>query len=218
MEYQKVINILEYITNQPSKFRTRNWLEINDESQGTYNVNNDIKFQTSMIRSNLCHYRDAYMHVKATITVPKTAAASAHANNTNKKLIFKKCAPFNNYLSEIDNTQADDAQYFDMVVPMYNLIEYSDFYLKTSESSLQCYRDKPALENNHNIIDFHADNNNSISFKYKQQIMRQTGNDGTKNVERMVPLKYLCNFWRTLKIPLINCQINLQLKLFKNVF
>ena len=62
MEYQKIINLLDDATNQPSKFRTRNWVEINDESRVTYNYGSDIKFKTSMIRSNLCDYSDAYIH------------------------------------------------------------------------------------------------------------------------------------------------------------
>ena len=68
MEYQKILNLSDDTMNEPSKFRTRNWVEINDESRGTYN-NNNIKFKMSMIRSNLCDCSDAYIHVKATITV-----------------------------------------------------------------------------------------------------------------------------------------------------
>ena len=85
MEYQKVINLLDETTNQPSKFRTRNWVEINDESKGRYD-NSKIRFKTSMIRSNLCDYSDAYVLVKRTITVPNTATAGAAVNNTNKKI------------------------------------------------------------------------------------------------------------------------------------
>ena len=81
MEYQKIINLLDNTTNQPSKFRTRNWVKINNESRRTYNANSDIKFKTSMIRSNLCDYSDAHIHVKATITVPNTPAAAASVNN-----------------------------------------------------------------------------------------------------------------------------------------
>ena len=93
MEQQKIINSLDDTTNHPSKFRTRNWVEINDEKRGSYN-NYNIKFKTSVIRSNLCDYSDAYIHVKGTIIVPNTAAADASVNNTNKKVIFKNCAPF----------------------------------------------------------------------------------------------------------------------------
>ena len=94
MKYQKIINLFDDTTNQPSKFRTRNWVEINDERWGAYN--NNIKFKTSMIRSNVCDYSDVYIHVKRTITVPNTAAAIALVNNTNKKVTFKNCSPLPN--------------------------------------------------------------------------------------------------------------------------
>ena len=135
MEYQRIINLLDDTANQTSKFRTEYWVEINDESRGTYcNANSDIKFKTSMIRSNLCDYSDAYLHNKTIITVPNTWAAAALVYNTNKKVIFKKCAPFNNCVSEINNTQVDHTQDVDIVMPMYNLIEYNDVYLKTLRS------------------------------------------------------------------------------------
>ena len=100
-------------------------------------------------------------------------------------------------------------------MPMYNLIEYSDAYSKTSGSLCQYYRDEPALDNNGNI-NFPNDNNNSASFKFEQKITGQTGNGGTKNVEIMVPLKCLSKFWRALEMPLINCEIILQLKWSRN--
>ena len=84
-----------------------------------------------LIRSNLRNYSDAYIHVKGTITVVNTAAATAPVNNTNEKVIFKNCAPFTNCISEINNTQVDDVQNINIVMPSYNLIEYSNFYLKT---------------------------------------------------------------------------------------
>ena len=86
--------------------------------------------------------------------------------------------------------------------------------MKKLGSLWQYYRDDPALDNNNNIIDFPADNNNSISFKFKQQNTRQRGHGGTKDIEIIAPLKYLINFWRTLEMFLINCKISLQLKLF----
>ena len=97
-------------------------------------------------------------------------------------------------------------------MPIYNLIEYSDVYSKTSGSLWQYYRDKPALDYNKNVIDFAANNKNSISFKLKQQISGQTVNSGTKNVEIMVPLKFLGNSWRTIEMPSISCEIHLLLK------
>ena len=137
MEYQKIANLIDDALKQPSKFRTKNWVEINDESRETYNVNSQIKFKTAMLKSSLCDYSDAYIFVMGTITVNSTAAASADANNTNKKVIFKNCAPFTNCISEINNTQVDNAKDIDMVMPMYNLIEYCDNYSKKSGSLCQ---------------------------------------------------------------------------------
>ena len=99
MEYQKIANMLDDASNEPTKFRTKNWVEINDESRGTYNVDSQIKFKATMLKSSLCDYSDAYIIVKETITVNNTAAADADANNTNKKVIFKNCAPFTNCIS-----------------------------------------------------------------------------------------------------------------------
>ena len=131
MEYQKIAIFLDDASsNQPSKFKTKNWVEVNDESRGTYNVNSQIKFKTTKLKSNLHGYSDVYVHVKGTITVNNTAAADADANNTNKKVIFKNCAPFTICVSEINNTQVDNAKDIDIVMPMYKLIEYSDTILQ----------------------------------------------------------------------------------------
>ena len=81
-------------SDQPSKFRTKNRVEINNESRGTCSVNRQINFETSMLRSSLCHYNDAYVLVKGNISDNNTVAAGADANNTNKKVIFKNYAPF----------------------------------------------------------------------------------------------------------------------------
>ena len=134
MEHQKIANLLNDESNQPSKFRTRNWVEINDEARGTYSTDKQIKFKTSMLRSSLCDQSDAYIFVKGNITVNDTANDGAAANNTNKKVIFKNCAPFTSCISKINNTQIDNVKYIDIVMLMYNLIEYSDNYSKTSES------------------------------------------------------------------------------------
>ena len=109
----------------------------------------------------------------------------------------------------MNNTQIDNAEYIDIVMPMYNLIEYSDNYSKTSGSLWQYCKDIPAVNNAGNIVDFTA-TNTTDSFKFKTKITGQTGDDGRiDNVEIMVPLKYLNNFWRTLEMLLINCEVNL---------
>ena len=117
----------------PLNFKKKNWVEINDESRGTCNVNSQIKFKTTMLKSSLFDYSDAYVLVNGTITVNNIAAADADANNTNKKVIFKNCAPFTNCISEINNAQVDNAKDLDIVMPRYNLIEYSNNYSKHLE-------------------------------------------------------------------------------------
>ena len=207
MEYQKIANLIDDASNQPSKFRTRNLVEINDESRGAYNVNNQIKFKTTMLKSSLCDYSDAYILVKGTISINSTAVDGAVANNTNKKVIFKNCAPFTNSINEINNTQIDNAKGIDIVMPMYNLIEYSNNYEKTGSLWQYC-KDIPALNANDEFTQF-TGGNATDSFNFKAKITGRTGDDGTKNVEIMVPLKYLSNFWRTLEMPLIICEVNL---------
>ena len=134
MEYQKIANLSDSASNQPSKFRTRNWVEVNDDIRGAYSRNKQIRFKRAMLRSSLCDYSVAFILVKGNISVNNTAAAGAAANNAAKEVIFKNCAPFNNSISKINNTQIDNAEYIDIVVPMYNWIEYSDNYSKSSGS------------------------------------------------------------------------------------
>ena len=169
-----------------------------------------------MSRSNLCDYSDAYIFDKKTITVGSTAAAAA-ANNVNKKIIFKNFAPFSNCISRINTTQVDDVYTIDVVMPMYNYNYnyYSDNYSKISGNLWQYCRDQPALANNGDIPDFNKGNVTSW-FDVKEKIASQTGNNGTKNIKIMVPLKYLSNLWITLKMHLTNFEINRNLKWSKN--
>ena len=139
--------------------------------------------------------------VKGTITITGAGAdaATRQTDARDKGVVFKNCAPFTNCISEINNTQVDNAKDIDIVMPIYNLIEYSDNYAKASGSLWQYYRDEP----NDNLA-------NSESFKFKVKITGKTpDDDNEKDVEIMVPLKYLSNFWRTLKMPLINSEVNL---------
>ena len=187
MEYQKISNLIDDASNQPSKFRTKNWIEINDKSRGTYNVNSQIKFKTTMLKSILCDYSDTYILVKGTITINGAGAnaAARQADERDKGVAFKNYAPFTNCISEINNTQLDNAKDIDAVMPMYNLVEYSDNYSKTSGSLRQYYRDEP----NNNLTD-------SESFKFNVRITgKPTVNDNEKDVEIMVPL--------------IGCEVNL---------
>ena len=118
-------------SNKASKFRSKNWVEINDDVRGAYSPNIQIRFKTAMLRSSLCDCSDAYILVKGNVTVNNTGTASAPTNR-NKKVIFKNCAPFTSGISKIDNTQIDNAEYIEIVMPIYNLIEYSDNYSKIS--------------------------------------------------------------------------------------
>ena len=126
MEYQKIIDLLENTPYHPSKFRAKNWVEINKDVRETYNTNIQIKFNTLMLKSSLCDYSDAYMLVMGTITV--AAQAGNNPNNGDKEVVFKNFTPFTDCISEINNTQTDNAKDIDIVIPMYNLIEYSDNY------------------------------------------------------------------------------------------
>ena len=145
-----------------------------------------------MLKSSLCDYSDAYTLVKGTITVNNTGTA-ATPTNRNKKVIFKNCAPFTNCISEISNTQRDNAKDIDKVMPMYNLIEYSDNYSKTSESLWQYCKDIPAVNNNDDIVNFIEANATDL-FHSKAKITGQTDDDGKiNNAQIMVPLKYLSN-------------------------
>ena len=121
MEYQKIANLLNSESYQLSKFRTRNWVEINDESKGTY-TSNDIKFKTTMLRSNLCDYADAYIKGTITITGVGNDDAAKRLEERNKGTIFKNCAPFTKCISRINNADIDNAEDIDIVMPMYNLI------------------------------------------------------------------------------------------------
>ena len=136
MEYQKTTNLLDNTPNQLSKFITKNWIEINDQPRGAYNVNSDIRFKTAMLKFSVCDYSDAYILVKGRIAITGEGAddAARQVDEVDKGVIFKSCAPFINCKSEINNTEIDSAKYIDIVMPMYKLIEYSDNCSKTSES------------------------------------------------------------------------------------
>ena len=124
MEDQKIENLIDDVSNQPSKSRTKKWVEIIDESRGTYNVNSQIKLKTTMLKSSLCDYSDACILVKGKITITGAGddAAARGAGERDKGVVFKNCAPFTNCISEINNTQIDNAKDFDTVMPRCDLI------------------------------------------------------------------------------------------------
>ena len=168
MKYQKIANFLNNELNKPSKFRTKTWVEINDDIRGEYSPNKQIRFKTAMLRSSLCDYSNAYILAKGNITVKNTAGAAADLNKRNKNVIFKSRAPFTNCLSKINNNQIDNAQYIDIVMPMYNLIEYSDNCSNTSGSLWQYCKEIPAVNDNDAIVHFNGANaTDSFNFKTK---------------------------------------------------
>ena len=132
-----------------------------------------------MLKSSLCDYRHAYILFKGTITVPNTTAADADPNNTNKKLIFKNCSPSINCISEKIHTQVDDAKDMDIVIPMNNVVEYSDNCSKKSGSLWQYYTGISAGNDNGYIAEFNGANAADL-FNFKAKITGQTGNNGTK--------------------------------------
>ena len=164
-------------------------------------MKNRVSLKYFVSYCSLCDYSDAYILVKGKITITGAGddTAARQADERDKGVAFKNCAPFTNIISGINNTQIDNCKNIDIVMPLYNLLEYSDYYAKTFRSLLQYYRDEP----DDNLAD-------SESFKSKIKITGKTLNNGNeKDVEIMVPLKYLSNFWRTLEMPLINCEVNL---------
>ena len=176
MKHYKTSKLLTNST--VSKFVTRKWVEVNDLSSGQYSASKSIRFKTSMLRSNLCDQSDAYIVVKGKISVRGTN----NANIKNKKLTIKNNAPFRSYISKINNAFIDNAEDLDIVMPMYNLLEYSGNYSKASASFWNYYRDKinNYANKNNDAINYRINNNKtttSKSFEYKVKIIGRTPND-----------------------------------------
>ena len=131
------------LSNEQSRFRTKYWVEINDESKELCSANSDNSSKATILRTNLCDYADSYILFKGTITITVAGAdvAAKQADERDKNVIFKNCAPFTKCMSRINGIDINNAQDIDMLMPMRNLIEYSDKYLKTSGSLWQYYID-----------------------------------------------------------------------------
>ena len=210
MENQKIIDLLDEIDTDSKHFATKKWYIINDENNTNYGVNKDtgadnpdtIKYDTRVLKPNLCDYAEAYILVDGTI---REAAADA-----NTRLALKNCAPFTKCNLEINDEHVDTAENLDITMPIYNLIEYSDNYQDSSATLYQYKRDKPPEGDP--IRNLAVDN--SSSFKYKVNLLGNPVLDGAiakRSVKVVVPLKYLSNFFRSLEMPLINCKIKLNL-------
>ena len=141
------------------------------------------------MNASLCDYIDAYILVLGRIAVVRQGAndAAIAADKSNKEIVFKNCAPFINCISKINNAEVDNAEDLDILMPMYNLLEHSDNYAKTSASLWQYCKDETEVD----------DITNAKSFKFKSSITDNPNNDGIANVKIVAPLKYLSNFWRT---------------------
>ena len=135
MEFQKITNFLDITSDNKDlpKFVTKKWIEVYDQSGGNYNVNKEIRIKTSMLRSDLCDFNDAYIVVKGDITLE----VDNDANKTNKNLAFKNNAPFINSISKINGVRVDNAEDLDFVMPMYNLLEYSKNYRKNNRKTVE---------------------------------------------------------------------------------
>ena len=218
MEYDKVNNLLLSEDNESeklSKFVTREYVRVNSLSN-TYNENKSIRFKTPMLRSNLCDYSDAHILVKGTVTVTAPGVNNG-ANNIrdkrNRPLILKNNAPFVSCITRINGELIEDADDLDIVMSMYNLLEYSKNYRKTIRSLYNYYRDELSDDADDNSFD-NIKVFNSNTFKYKNKIIGNTYNvntgadgydvneNGTQEVELAIPLN----------IPLISCEVSLELK------
>ena len=212
MENQKIINLLNKDDFDSKHFATKKWYIINDENNTNYGVNKDtgannpdtIKYDTRVLKPNLCDYAEAYILVDGTIRAANAVNAT--------RLALKNCAPFTKFNLEINDEHVDTAENLDIVMPMYNLIEYSDNYQNSSATLYQYKRDEPPNNN----VNLTADN--STSSKYKVNLLGNiaaadpdNARVGRLNVKIVVPLKYLSNFFRSLEMPLINWKVKLNL-------
>ena len=210
MENQKIINLLNKDGIDFKHFATKKWYIINDENNTNYGVNKDtgennpdtVKYDTRVLKPNLCDYAETYILVDGTI---RAAAADA-----NTRLALKNCAPFTKCNLEINDEYVDTAENLDIVMPMYNLIEYSDNYQDLSATLYQYKRDEPPEA--YAVANLTADN--LSSFKYKIKLLGDPVLDGAivkRNVKVVIPLNYLSNFFISLEMPIINCKIKLNL-------
>ena len=186
MEYPKIKYLLDNPLNQSSEFRTKSWVEINDDSCGTYNTNSPIKSKMSILKSGLCDYSDACIHVNGSITI--TSAGTENdaklVHKINKGVILKSCPPLSNCMRDMNNTQVDSAEDSDVGMLMYNLLEYSNSHSETFGSLWQYCRDRSS----ENIV-------NSKLFVSKIKITGKTPSArNTADIKIALPLNYLSSF------------------------
>ena len=216
MENQKIINLLNKNDTSSKHFATKKWYVINDLNNaafGTdeYGRNNpaNIKYETKVLKPNLCDYANAYILV--------TGSIRTVGGNVDTKVTLKNCAPFRKCILHINDEYVEKADILDVVMPMYNLIEYSDNYQDSSASLNQFKRDEPPNDNN-TFGNAAVGTFNSDFFKYKFNLTGTRVAEGTNltntvahaavagvidagrkvdKVKIVVPLKYLSNFFRS---------------------
>ena len=211
MEAQKIINLLDDNDIELEKFATRKWYIINDQTGGGVDPygpgdgNQTTKYDTKVIKSNLCDYSDAYILITGNIR-NKAAVASG---NLAKNVAFKNCAPFTKCTVNINDEFVQMAEDVNIVSPMYNLLEYSDNYQDSTGSLYHFRRDEPPA-NNGDIVDA------TTSLVYKGKLIEGTDNAHTQGIKLIVPLKYISNFFRSLEMSLVNCKVDLELTWIKD--
>ena len=235
MEYEKIHNLVnggETMPDLVSKFTSKKLVEVhNPTPNNQYSENKEIRFKTSMLRSDLCDYSDAYVEVTANVDVtvnrdsvdninvfadvaanPPVAAVD---NSHKRTFTLKNNVPFIACITKINGELVKNAEDLYVVMPMYNLIEYSKNYRKTNGSLHNYYRDEPNSEVDGGI-DYSI--KNSASYDYKSKLTNRFANVialapvPAIRAKIIVPLKHLGNFWRELIMPLINCEVELKLK------
>ena len=204
MESRKIINLLDSNDNESQKFATKRWYIINDQNTGnnTYGNGEDgttIKFETKVIKPNLCDYSDEYILVTGNI----------QNKLENFVVAFKNCAPSRTCDVTINDEHVEKAEDLDIVMPMYNLLKYSDNQQDSTGSLYQFKRDEPP-DDNANVA------NNTSRLVYKSKLISGTDDNNVNNVKLVVPLKYVSDFFRSLEMPLVNCKIDLELTWHKD--
>ena len=174
MEYQNITNLLGKIPDKVPRFITKKWIEVHDQSGETYNNNKQIRFKTTMLRSDLYNFNDAYIVVKGIVSVT-VSANERDRDDMNRQVILKNNAPFVSCISKINGVLVENAEDLDIVIPTYNLLEYRKNYSKTSASLWNYYRDELTDEVN-NSNDPYKNVINSKSFNYKASITGSTYN------------------------------------------
>ena len=227
MGYSKITNLLGKLDKDDiPKFTAIKWIEIFDQSNGTYNPNKDIRFKTSQIRDDLCDFNDAYIVVtgKVNATDANIPNNAPPPNNIpyNRRVSLKNSAPFFNCILTINNQLIEDAQDLDIANPMYNLLYYSKNFRKATGSFWNYYPDKPnsstfVVNNERTKIYYPIRNSESFSYKTKLIDNLPAGDDPEiEDIKIIIPLKSLSNFIFSLTFLMINTEIELILKWSQN--